>query len=144
MTIVVGYVPKPEGRAAFEQALYEAALRGARLLVLNASRGDAYLDDSYAQQPEMDTVRRRLEELGIEHEVRQPIGGKDAADEIVAVAEEVGADLIVIGLRRRSPVGKLIMGSNAQRVLLDAPCPVLAVKAGAPEVVASSAIAPKQ
>jgi len=44
------------------------------------------------------------------------------------VANETDADLIVIGLRRRTPVGKLILGSNAQRILLDAPCAVLAVK----------------
>jgi len=57
------------------------------------------------------------------------VRGTDPADDLVSVAEEVGADFIVIGLRRRSPVGKLILGSNAQRILLDAPCPVLAVKA---------------
>ena len=45
-------------------------------------------------------------------------------------AEEHNADLIVIGLRRRTPVGKLIMGSTSQRILLEADCPVLAVKAG--------------
>jgi nucleotide-binding universal stress UspA family protein len=48
---------------------------------------------------------------------------------LVNVAEEVGADFLVIGLRRRTPVGKLILGSDAQRILLDATCPVLAVKA---------------
>ena len=47
----------------------------------------------------------------------------------MAVADEVDADMIVIGLRRRTPVGKLIMGSNSQSILLDASCPVLAVKA---------------
>ena len=53
----------------------------------------------------------------------------DPAEDLIAVAVEVDADFIVIGLRRRTPVGKLILGSNAQRILLEAPCPVLAVKA---------------
>jgi nucleotide-binding universal stress UspA family protein len=48
---------------------------------------------------------------------------------MVEIADEEGADLIVIGLRRRSPVGKLVLGSNAQDILLSANCPVLAVKA---------------
>ena len=61
--------------------------------------------------------------------MRRLVRGVDPADDLIAVAEEVDADLIVIGLRRRSPVGKLIMGSNAQQILLDASCPVLAVKA---------------
>ena len=66
MTIVVGFVPTKEGRAALARAVEEAKARQSRL--------------------------------------------------------------IVIGLRRRTPVGKLILGSNAQRILLDAPCAVLAVK----------------
>ncbi len=61
--------------------------------------------------------------------MRQLVRGLEPAEDLIGVAEEVGADFIVIGLRRRTPVGKLILGSNAQRILLDAPCPVLAVKA---------------
>ena len=53
----------------------------------------------------------------------------DPAEDLVDVADEIGAECIVIGLRRRSPVGKLILGSNAQRILLEANCPVIAVKA---------------
>ena len=61
--------------------------------------------------------------------VRQLVRGFEPAEDLISIAEDSHAELIVIGLRRRSPVGKLILGSNAQRILLDAHCPVLAVKA---------------
>ena len=76
-----------------------------------------------------DRVQAKLTELGIENEVRQLVRGNEPAEDLIAVAEEEHAAFIVIGLRRRTPVGKLILGSNAQRILLDATCPVLAVKA---------------
>jgi nucleotide-binding universal stress UspA family protein len=47
---------------------------------------------------------------------------------ILRIAREANASVIVIGLRQRSAVGKLILGSTAQRILLDADRPVLAVK----------------
>lgn len=129
--IVVGYVPKPEGDAALRLAAKEAKLRGASLVVVNSHRGGRDFDEADAarSESELDAVRMQLQEAGIEHEVRQLVRGMDPAEDLVTVAAEVSADVIVIGLRRRSPVGKLILGSNAQRVLLDAPCPVLAVKA---------------
>ncbi len=130
-TIVVGYVPKPEGHAALKRAAEEARLRGMRLVVVNSHRGgrDFDRDDALDSENQLEEVRSMLRESGVEHEVRQLVRGLDPADDLVNVATEVDADIIVIGLRRRTPVGKLILGSNAQRVLLDAPCPVLAVKA---------------
>lgn len=130
-TIVVGYVPKPEGRAALSRAAEEAKLRDMRLVVVNSHRGGREFDrdDAIESEAQLEEVRSTLREAGVEHEVRQLVRGLDPADDLVNVATEVSADIIVIGLRRRSPVGKLILGSNAQRILLDAPCPVLAVKA---------------
>ena len=56
----------------------------------------------------------------------------DIADAVLEVADEVGATLVVVGVRHRSPVGKMLLGSVAQRVILDAHCPVLAVKPAQP------------
>jgi nucleotide-binding universal stress UspA family protein len=114
------------------RAAEEAKLRDMRLVVVNSHRGGREFDDADAIESEaqLEEVRSTLRDAGVEHEVRQLVRGLDPADDLVNVANEVNADIIVIGLRRRSPVGKLILGSNAQRVLLDAPCPVLAVKAG--------------
>ncbi len=130
-SIVVGYVPKAEGRAALRRAADEARLRNSRLVVINSHRGGREFagDDAIESETELEDVRHQLQEAGIEHEIRQLVRGLDPAEDLISIAEEVGAELIVIGLRRRSPVGKLILGSNAQRVLLDAACPVLAVKA---------------
>ncbi|MET0318785.1 MAG: universal stress protein, partial [Rhodococcus fascians] len=61
----------------------------------------------------------------------EPDGG-DPAGAIVDLVADTGAELLVIGSKRRSAVGKFLMGSTVQRVLLDSPVPVLVVKA--PEV----------
>ena len=129
MAIVVGFVPSPEGRAALTRAIEEAALRGRRLIVLNASRGDALVDQRYASSADWDSVKQELEESGVDHEVHQAVEATDPADQLLRVAEETNAELVVIGLRRRTPVGKLIMGSAAQTILLESEAPVLAVKA---------------
>ena len=130
MVIVVGYVPRPEGRAALDRAIEEAKLRGGRLVVVNASRGDALVDAGYAGVQEIELVKSRLAESGVEFELRQLVRGHEPADEVVDLAEELGAELVVIGMRHRSAVGKFLLGSTAQRILMDARCPVLAVKAG--------------
>ena len=130
-TVVVGYVPKPEGEAALSKAIDEAKLRGTKLVVVNSHRGGQEFDGDAALKAEkdMDAVRARLDEAGVSYDLRQLVRGLEPAEDLIGIAEDSGADLIVIGLRRRTPVGKLILGSNAQRILLDAHCPVLAVKA---------------
>ncbi len=130
-TIVVGYVPKPEGQAALRTSVSEAKLRGSRLIVVNSNRGgrDMDDDDSVRSQAQLSEIDAELADTGIEYEVRQFVRGLEPAEDLIEIADEAGAELIVIGLRRRTPLGKLILGSNAQQVLLDATCPVLAVKA---------------
>jgi nucleotide-binding universal stress UspA family protein len=130
-TIVVGYIPSPEGVAAFERAKDEAVLRGATLVVVNTGEAGNYAKPSFAKAEDLEAIDKELTEAGLPHEVLQPTSGLAAAEEILRVVAERDTDLLVIGLRRRSPVGKLFMGSTAQQVLLDAPCAVLAVKAAA-------------
>jgi nucleotide-binding universal stress UspA family protein len=129
--IVVGYLPTPEGTAAYETAKELARAGSARLVVVNTGRNGDYSHPNFATAQDLDAIDTELTEAGIEHEVSQPTDGRPAAEAILAAAITHDADLVVIGLRRRSPVGKLITGSTAQQVLLDAPCPVLTVKAPA-------------
>ena len=129
MTIVVGYVPTPEGEAALSAAIAEAQLREEPLHVVNSSRGDSLSDPRYASDDALDKVRAQLDATGVPYEVKQFVRGHEASEELVEEADRLKASLIVIGIRRRTPTGKLITGSQAQRILLDAHCPVLAVKA---------------
>jgi nucleotide-binding universal stress UspA family protein len=128
MTIVLGYVPTPGGLAALERAMHFARLESALLTVVNTPRNGNYADPDFAEQRDLDALAERLASAGIEHDIRQPDDDRSTVESILAVAREVGADLIVIGVRRRSPVGKLVTGSTAQAVILGADCPVLTVK----------------
>ena len=127
MTVVVGYIPDKYGEAALAAGIEEARRRATRLVVVNATRGDALVDRRYVGEEALAELNTRLAGVDVAYDVRQTMGA-DVADEMLKVVEDTTAQLLVIGIRHRSPVGKMIMGSVAQQVLLDATCPVLAVK----------------
>jgi nucleotide-binding universal stress UspA family protein len=97
--------------------------------VVNSSRGDALSDPGFAQPADLDWAKSTLTDAGVSFTIRQEVRGREASDEVLDVLEEVSAHLCVIGIRRRSAVGKMLLGSNAHRILMDAHCPVLTVKA---------------
>ncbi len=129
MTIVVGYIPSKEGSAAVDAAIREAQLRSQQLVVVNTGKGGDNSGPHFATPQDLDALDAQLAELGIDHVIEQPTGTLAPSEAILEAAERVGADLIVIGIRHRSPVGKYFLGSTSQQVLLDAPCPVFAVPA---------------
>jgi nucleotide-binding universal stress UspA family protein len=128
VTVLVGYLPTPEGEAAFAAALDEARRRSEPLVVVNSPREGAPVSADMAPDAVVAKLAAAAGASGVEVDVRQESHAGEVSDEILRVATERDASVIVIGLRRRSPVGKLLMGSTAQRILLDADRPVLAVK----------------
>lgn len=128
MTVLVGYVPSSLGEATLRAGVEEARRRAEGLVVLNMSRDDKLIDPRRAKESDLERVQRDVAELGVDVEVVRVEQGSDPAEAILKAAEAREASAIVIGLRHRTPVGKLILGSVAQRILLDARCPVVAVK----------------
>jgi nucleotide-binding universal stress UspA family protein len=135
MKVVVGYLRSPEGQAAMHRAVEEARQRRGEVAIVGYV--DMPHDAEGTQGPhDRDAVRRTLEEYagelretGVDVSVHVPLGPESPSEAILNVAQTEQADLIVIGLRRRTRVGKLVLGSNSQDVLLGAHVPVLAVKA---------------
>lgn len=127
MTIVIGYTADTFGHAALEHGISEAKLRDTGLLVINATSGESYVDARFAGESEVHDVEARLAECGVAFELIQPFG-VDPAEELLAAMERPEAQLLVVGIRHRNPVGKLLLGSVAQKLILECPKPVLAVK----------------
>ena len=130
MTVVVGYVPDATGYLAVTEAAREARWRETDVVIVNAVESAGYTRPTAADERDLDALAARLVTEGVPHRIRHLDAGTDtAADAVLGVAQEVDAELLVVGMHRRSPVGKALLGSNAQRILLNATCPVLAVRA---------------
>lgn len=136
MSVLVGFAPTPEGRAALERGVAECRLRGSDLAVLVSQPrptsvlgpdGDAPPPES-PPAPDLAALMSELGAADLAGRVQEADPQRELADQMLEFAEEASIDLIVIGLRRRGPAGKLILGSSAQRIMLEAVCPVLAVK----------------
>ena len=138
MTIVVGYTDRPESETALARGIEEARLRDAPLHIIQAVVDTASESPQRAKRwaERLQEMRRRGESL----EAQLRTEGVDSHFHLLAdaasppgsallgMARELGAELIVIGIRRRTPVGKLVLGSVSQDVILGSDCPVLAVK----------------
>jgi len=123
MPILACYSDTDSGRAAIRRALAEAHKSQDSVLVAN-------LDKEPITETQLGIDLDALLDLGVPLSVLPPSQTvHDAADFVLQTEQEHDISLIVLGLRRRSRVGKLLMGSVAQRILIEADCPVLAVKA---------------
>jgi nucleotide-binding universal stress UspA family protein len=129
MTILVAYSPRPEGQAALAKGMEIAQRRQETLLVVNASPGGSQEDASKADVQDVERIEALLAASGLDAEFKQFVRGKSAVTEIEELVESLQVSLVIIGLRKRSAVGKLILGSVAQDILLSVNCPVLSVKA---------------
>ncbi|RLZ02297.1 hypothetical protein CWC38_11895 [Kocuria tytonicola] len=131
MNIVVGYLPTPTGRAALRAAMDEATLRSADLVVVQGHHTRRWGRHTGPEETEtaVREDRAALEASGLSFELVPMADDADPADVILDVTDRTHTQLLVIGTRRRTPVGKLIMAPTTQRLLLEAGCPVLCVKA---------------
>ncbi|ATG52237.1 universal stress protein UspA [Brachybacterium vulturis] len=127
MTIVVGYSPSGQGRAALRAAMRYAARNAEGIAVASHQYHDPERGVAAATE---DEVRAELERVGGDcgDVTVRTSAERDIGEFLLAVVDEVEASLVVIGLRRKPPIGKLNLGASARRVVLGAPCPVLAVK----------------
>lgn len=137
MKIVAGALSTPEGKLAIEHAVSEARAHPDSELhlvtfveALKSDEGLKSYQDELRQRDAwvQETASDLAEKTGLPVRGHTPQGTLRPADAILNVARAVEADLIVIAIRRRSRVGKLLLGSNAQDILLGADCPVLGVK----------------
>jgi nucleotide-binding universal stress UspA family protein len=128
MTVAVAHSDTPRGEAALRAAAEEAVLRGQELAVLRIIGG---VDEVTENDPSVEKqVAAQLADVaGLTWKLYTAPEGFDTAEALLDQAEEVGATLLVIGSRHRTRVGKLLLGSTVQRVLLEATIPVLVIKA---------------
>ena len=132
MTVAVAHRVSTSSRLVLIEAAREAAQRGTELHVLHVT-ASLDLDSQEAYRAGIsDEVEKALAAAAIsavETKIHLGSGEDEVAETLLTLAAQADADLIVIGARRRSPVGKFLMGSIAQQIILDAPMPVLVVKA---------------
>lgn len=133
MPVVVGYVPTAEGRAALRRAAEEAVLRQVEIIVVNSQKGGHSFSGQEAMnfEAELEQTRQNLRAQGLSGEIRMLVRRNSPAEDLAAAAQEYGASMIVVGLRRQHPVVKALSGSDLLALLAISPCPVMAVAADA-------------
>ena len=130
MTVAVAHQVSATSRPALVQAVQEAKFRSTDLAVLHVVESiDPDRQEAYRLGVSDEIEKVVGQEPGVPWQLHLATAGADLGAALLGLVDSVGADLLVIGARRRSPVGKALLGSVAQTVILEANVPVLVVKA---------------
>jgi nucleotide-binding universal stress UspA family protein len=130
MNILVGYDRSNVAEEALELAKKHAKAFEAKVYVVRslAQSPEMKLENIQKTERQLLEIRRSFREEGIECETEVIVSSISPGEDLVQFTKEKEVDEIVIGVKRRSKVGKLLFGSNAQYIILMAQCPVVAVK----------------
>ena len=130
MKILVGYENSNVANHALEVAIKHARAFNAQLIIAISMKGGPEVPRKTFDLAEktLERVKSAVKKEGIACDTRLSVQGLAPGEDLVEIAEKNDVEEIVIGVKRRSKVGKMIFGSNAQYIILKAPCPVVAVK----------------
>jgi nucleotide-binding universal stress UspA family protein len=130
MKILIGYDGSEESKKALDIVKHYAKILSAEALVLTVVEGGPHAVREVYQKAEEDLTfaKNSIAAEGIGCTAKLSAQGLEPGEDLLQFAEENAVDLIIIGIQKRSKMGKLLFGSNAQYVILNAACPVLTVK----------------
>jgi nucleotide-binding universal stress UspA family protein len=130
MNILVAYDGTKEAKEAAQVAAKHAKAFGGRIILAYSMVGGPEIPRIEFERAEKELQRQALafKEAGVDSETILSVRGLETGEDIIRIAEERKAEEIIIGIQRRSKVGKLLFGSTAQYIILNASCPVVTVK----------------
>ena len=130
MEILVGFDGSNSAKDALALAKKHAAAFDATVIIVSSLTGGSVthaVEVEHATE-NLETAKKMFDEDGVQCETKLLVRGMTPGEDIVDYAKEKAIDEIIIGIKRRSKVGKLLFGSNAQYIIIKAPCPVVTVK----------------
>ena len=128
MKILVGYDGSDVAKRALNLAQEHARKFHAKIYVLHSVVTDLPRKQYEKDKKDLEEVGKFLEKAGFDCEVQLSIQNMTAGEHLVHFAESHKVDELILGIRLKSKVGKFLLGSTAQYVILQAPCPVVSVK----------------
>ena len=130
MKILVGYKGKNVGKDLMKIAVKHATAFDCEILIVTSLEGGDKTEGQAIAKAEqnLEQAKSYFDDFDVKSKTHLLVRGLEAGEDIVKFAKEENVDEIIIGVRSRSKVGKLIFGSTAQIVTLEAHCPVLTVK----------------
>ena len=130
MILLVAFNGSKPSQKAVDLAIRRAGILNATIhVVYSMSEGtQEQMKEIDEAEAELQAVKKQIDDAAIPCESHLLIRGMEPWQDIIEYASDRKVDEIIIGLKKRSRVGKLLFGSNAQHIILEAPCPVVTTR----------------